>query len=252
MEACLLIHGFTGDVHEVAPLADFLTAKRYRVQTFTLSGHGGSRKEMQEAGGREWIASAERELKLLLAEHDRVHLIGFSTGALIATRLAAFYGERIASLSLLSTPVFPLNPPAIARTLAQPKMVGRYIRNLFAVPPRAAREFYRIVDESLEWYEEAKAPALIVQGMKDHLVKRRSGAYLREHLGSSDKILLELPLSGHLVCHSPDQLRLFEAVQERIETASQERSHEAAVPAAGETASLYKSERERPIEIEKV
>ncbi|WP_037288966.1 alpha/beta hydrolase [Saccharibacillus sacchari] len=216
MEACLLIHGFTGGVHEMEPLADFLKKKGFDVSTFTLSGHGGSRKEMQDAGNREWIASAEEQLKLLLSKYDRVHLIGFSTGALIATRLAAFYKERIASITLLSAPVFPLHPPAIARTLMQPRMVGRYIRNFFAVPARATREFYRIVDESLEWYEEAKSPALIVQGAKDHLVKPRSSAYLNEHLGSADKKVLLLPQSGHLVCHSPNQLELFDAVLEHV------------------------------------
>ncbi|MEJ8305445.1 alpha/beta hydrolase [Saccharibacillus sacchari] len=219
MEACLLIHGFTGGVHEMEPLADFLQKKGFEVGTFTLSGHGGSRKEMQDAGNREWIASAEQELKTLLLNNERVHLIGFSTGALIATRLAAFYKERIASITLLSTPVFPLHPPAIARTLMQPSMVGRYIRNFFAVPARATREFYRIVDESLEWYEEATSPALIVQGAKDHLVKPRSSAYLNEHLGSTDKKVLLLPQSGHLVCHSPNQLELFDAVLEHVHSA---------------------------------
>lgn len=216
MEACLLIHGFTGGVHEMEPLADFLEKKGFEVGTFTLSGHGGSRKEMQDAGNREWIASAEEELKRLLVNYECVHLIGFSTGALIATRLAAFYKERIASITLLSTPVFPLHPPAIARTLMQPSMVGRYIRNFFAVPARATREFYRIVDESLEWYEEAKSPALIVQGAKDHLVKPRSSAYLNEHLGSAYKKVLLLPQSGHMVCHSPNQLELFDAVLEHV------------------------------------
>ncbi|WP_172196418.1 alpha/beta hydrolase [Saccharibacillus qingshengii] len=220
MEACLLIHGFTGGVHELAPLAGFLESKGIRVGTFTLSGHGGSRKEMQDAGSREWIASAEAALEKLLDEHGQVHLIGFSTGALIATRLAALYKERIASLTLLSTPVFPLHPPAIARTLVQPKMVGRYIRNLFIVPSRAAKEFYRLVDESLEWYEEAQAPALIVQGAQDHLVKPRSAAYLQERLGSKRKEQLILARSGHLVCHSPDQLELFDAVLDHVKRSS--------------------------------
>jgi len=236
MEACLLIHGFTGGVHEMEPLADFLEKKGFDVSTFILSGHGGSRKEMQDAGNREWIASAEKELKLLLSKYNRVHLIGFSTGALIATRLAAFYKERIASITLLSAPVFPLHPPAIARTLMQPRMVGRYIRNFFAVPARATREFYRIVDESLEWYEEAKSPALIVQGAKDHLVKPRSSAYLNEHLGSADKKVLLLPQSGHMVCHSPNQLELFDAVLEHVrEHANKTASDSASLPTVEDT-----------------
>ncbi|OWA37260.1 hypothetical protein B9G55_04120 [Saccharibacillus sp. O16] len=216
MEACLLIHGFTGGVHEMEPLAEFLTIKGFRATTFTLSGHGGSRRDMQDAGSREWMASAEEELKRLLDEQEQVHLIGFSTGALIAMRLSALYKQRIASLTLLSTPVFPLHPPAIARTLIQPKMVGQYIRNFFTVPPKATREFYRIVDESLEWYEDATAPALVVQGARDHLVKPRSGPYLHEHLGSVHKQLLVLPNSGHLVCHSADQVELFDTVLEHL------------------------------------
>ncbi|NGZ74399.1 alpha/beta hydrolase [Saccharibacillus alkalitolerans] len=241
METCLLIHGFTGGVHEIEPLADYLKVEGFGTVTFTLSGHGGSRGDMRRAGRREWIASAEKELLALLDGQAAVHLIGFSTGALIAARLAALHKARIASITMLSAPVFPLHPPAIARTLMQPKMIGLYLRNLFAVPPQAAREFYRIVDESLEWYEEAEAPALIVQGTKDHLVKPRSADYLGNHLGSTDKTVLMLPRSGHLVCHSEDRTELFDAVLKHLRGASAGRGTQASTGPRPEEAKFVTS-----------
>ncbi|MFM9279776.1 alpha/beta hydrolase [Paenibacillus jiagnxiensis] len=209
MTVCLLIHGFTGGEHEVAPLADYLRQHGCTARTFTLKGLTGTREEMLAAGRRDWISRAEEELAGLLAQHSTVHLIGFSTGALIAVHLAAKYGERIGRLILLSTPVFPLNPREIMKTLLRAEMLKAYIRNAIKTPPWATREYYRLVRETFEIYGQVRQPALIVQGTNDHLVRDRSASYLVAHLGSPDKKLLMIENSGHLVCHCSEKELLF-------------------------------------------
>lgn len=218
MKVCLLIHGFTGGEHEVSPLAEYLEAQGYTVKMFTLQGHGGSKADLRNATRLDWIDSAEVELQQLLTTYSKIHLIGFSTGSLIAAHLVVKYPNHICSLTMLSTPVFPLNPQQIIRTLYQWPMVKAYIRNLFVVPSKATREFYRIVHESFTIYPHIKIPALIVQGDQDHLVKMKSASYLAEHVGTPNTRVIIVPNSGHLVCYAECKSDFFAAVQVWIDT----------------------------------
>ncbi|MFD1884488.1 alpha/beta hydrolase [Paenibacillus wenxiniae] len=217
MKVCLLIHGFTGGQYEVSPLAEYLEAQGYRVNMFTLQGHGGNKAELRQATRQDWIHSAEVELKQLLTTCSQVHLIGFSTGALIAAHLVVNYPNQISSLTMLAAPVFPLNPQQIMRTLSQWPMVKAYIRNFFVVPSRATREFYRIVNESFAIYPQLTLPVLIVQGDRDHLVKLKSTSYLVEHLGTEHTQVMIVRASGHLVCYASRKREVFAAVQDWID-----------------------------------
>ena len=222
MNKCLLIHGFTGGVFEVSPLADYLEQRLYRARTFTLSGHEGGRAALRRSDRRSWLQSAEDELLKLLEDGDNTsgaHIIGFSTGALIGSALSAKYPNRVRSLTLLSAPVFPLNPPEIVRTLASADMLRQYMRKFRSTPPKATREFRRMVRESFDFYPKIAAPTLIVQGTRDHLVRAKSAAYLRENLGSPRKEVVMVDGSGHMVCHCADKERVMGRIHAFIEEA---------------------------------
>ncbi|MNO12153.1 Carboxylesterase [compost metagenome] len=201
MESCLFIHGFTGGEYEISPLAEFLERHHYYTRTFTLKGHGGSRNDLLQSDRHDWRQSAEDQLQELLDVEEGVHLIGFSTGALIASHLSVQYQERIKSLTLLSTPVFPLNLLEIARTLGSPDMVRNYLGKFGSTPAKATREFMRLVRESFEIYPQIEIPTLIVQGRRDHLVRAKSAAYLQRTIPSGSKQVLMVERSGHMLCH---------------------------------------------------
>lgn len=167
MESCLCIHGFTGGEYEISPLSQFMEQHNYRSRTFTLKGHGGSRSDLLHSDRHDWQQSAEDELTELLKTNDGVHLIGFSTGALIASHLSVQYKPKIKSLTLLSTPVFPLNPVQILKTLTSISMIKAYISKFTSTPPKATREFQRLVRESFSIYPRIETPTLIVQGRRD-------------------------------------------------------------------------------------
>ncbi|MHA6533266.1 alpha/beta hydrolase [Paenibacillus sp. BAC0078] len=206
MDSCLFIHGFTGGEYEISPLSQFMEGHNYHVRTFTLKGHGGSRHDLLQSDRNDWRQSAEDELQELL-RHDgggKVHLIGFSTGALIASGLSVQYRDRIKTLTLLSAPVFPLNPVEILRTLVSPVMIRNYLSKFGSTPGKATREFLRLVRESFEIYPQIKTPTMIVQGKRDHLVKPKSAAFLQQTIPSSRKQLLLVENSGHMLCYCDD------------------------------------------------
>ncbi|ULO08366.1 alpha/beta fold hydrolase [Paenibacillus sp. 19GGS1-52] len=205
MDSCLFIHGFTGGEYEISPLSEYMEQHHYRSITFTLKGHGGSRQDLLHSDRHDWQRSAENELTKLLKTNEAVHLIGFSTGALIASQLSVQYKPRIKSLTLLSTPVFPLNPIELLKTFASLSMLRNYISKFGSTPAKATREFQRLVRESFDVYPQIETPTLIVQGKRDHLVKSKSANYLQQVIPTSHKQVLMVDNSGHMVCHCEDK-----------------------------------------------
>ncbi|MRN56479.1 alpha/beta hydrolase [Paenibacillus monticola] len=218
MDSCLFIHGFTGGEYEISPLSEFMEQHHYRSRTFTLKGHGGSRQDLLHSDRHDWQRSAEDELTELLKSNEAVHLIGFSTGALIASQLSVQYKPRIKSLTLLSTPVFPLNPIELLKTFANISMLRNYISKFGSTPVKATREFQRLVRESFDIYPQIETPTLIVQGKRDHLVKSKSANYLQQAIPISHKQVLIVDNSGHMVCHCDDKERIMKEVLQFIQS----------------------------------
>lgn len=218
MESCLLIHGFTGGIFEISPLAHHMESNGFKSRTFTLRGHGGSKLELLNSSRYDWQESAEEELVELFKESDGVHLIGFSTGALIASRLSVQYKARIKSLTLLSAPVFPLNPIEIIKTLADISMLKNYIRKFGSTPPKATKEFQRMVRESFDIYPKIETPTLIVQGKRDHLVRPKSAFYLQDTIKTPLKEMLLVDNSGHMVCHCKDSERVMGRILQFVQS----------------------------------
>ena len=102
----LLVHGFTGSPHEMAPLAAPLAQAGWDVVGVRLPGHGAARAG--ERNDREaWAATVRRAFDELLGEHGpgRVAVAGLSMGSLLALELALRERERLAALVALSPAV---------------------------------------------------------------------------------------------------------------------------------------------------
>jgi len=217
METSLFIHGFTGGEFEISPLAGYLQENKHATKTFTLKGYSGDQKRsVLKSTRQEWIKNAEDELVKLLKHHQQVNLIGFSAGALIAVHLSLKYTKRIKTLTLLSTPVFPLNPSEIMKTLLSVTKLKNYLKKFISTPLRAAREFRTMVNESFDLYGKVDTPTLIIQGKCDHLVKTNSASHLYVNIGAPRKKLLLIEKAGHLICHSKNNKIVFAEVYQFI------------------------------------
>ncbi len=99
-------------------------------------------------------------------------------------------------------------------------MLKTYISKFSSTPPKATREFQRLVRESFSVYPHIETPTLIVQGKRDHLVKTRSADYLRHHMiKATQKQVLMVDNSGHMVCHCEEKDRIMNEVLQFIQTA---------------------------------
>lgn len=212
MAVCLLIHGFTGTPYEVEPLVKRLESEGCEVVAPLLPGHGGERHEMMRVTWRHWIQGVEDVLTGLLHHHEQVHLVGFSMGGLIAAFLAAKYPGRIKSLTMLSAPIYTINPKQLFKTIAEAiqqsmrtgnrqEDVSRYLMKVRATPLRSLAHFKRLVQMVKMQLGAVEVPLLILQGEQDDLVEARSATYIYESVRSEQKQIHFFPESRHMICH---------------------------------------------------
>ncbi|MBE1555169.1 alpha/beta hydrolase [Sporosarcina limicola] len=210
----LFLHGFTGGPYEVRPFVKFLRGKTdWHMSVPTLSGHG-VKSDLANASAASWLMEAEIALKRLQKEVDRVIIVGFSMGGLIAMYLSLRY--RIDKLVLLSAAAKYISPrnllkdigimltESITKNYSPNTFYHLYDYKLTHTPLRATYEFSRIVKTVKPYYGLIKTPVCIVQGRKDGIVPFSSGEYLYKILGSNKKKFIKSDFGKHHICYSDD------------------------------------------------
>lgn len=220
----LFIHGFTGGPFEIAPFRQFLKQHtNWEIAVPVLPGHDLERG-LQEGSAASWIMEAELELQRLMKETDRVIVIGFSMGGVIAMYLSLRY--PIDKLVLLSAAVKYISPRILvgdARVMMKYSKSRRYPADSFYhlynykltnTPIRAALEFLKVVRLVRPYHQNVRTPVCIVQGKQDGIVPAVTADFLYEQLGSDVKQLIFSENGKHHICYSDDRNEWFTRVLE--------------------------------------
>lgn len=216
---CLCIHGFTGAPYEVEPLANHLSEHtQWEIAVPTLPGHGES-LQLKGIAYEQWIEHAELELKKLQKTCEKVYVVGFSMGGMIASHLAIH--NRVEKLILLSAAAYYINPKQIATDIGEMirdsfhgrlnenELFNRYKRKIKETPLAATFQFRRLVSSIRPVLNEVKIPTLIAQGESDGMVPPKAAQYLYEQIGTEQKKLIYVKDSKHHICHCNENERLF-------------------------------------------
>jgi carboxylesterase len=230
LPACLVLHGLGGGAYELKPLIDALEAQGIRVRAPVLPGHEGPGPVMPASVWRDWVAAAESGFDELAASGHPVVCIGFSTGATVGLYLAT--RRPVARLVLLApfvgiryTSLLPGRPKFYMKSLA--RLFPNLPRRSPAVHDPVMRQWaaeaghfktfnLRATESALELIEEVKPlvpsitlPTLIIQGQLDTVVEPAGAAWLHRHLGSTDKTIVTLARSEHLVALDRERERVI-------------------------------------------
>lgn len=149
----LMLHGFSGGPYEIMPLANFIKENTdWIIETPTFTGHGDMDiLSLKGYKAEHWLMDAEIAYRNLAKKVDKIFVIGFSMGGIIALYLAKRY--PVSKLILLSAAVKYIAPAQLLkdlRAMAEDAINGRLKDNeLFKRYENKIKMYQRVVRFSL-------------------------------------------------------------------------------------------------------
>lgn len=217
----MILHGFTASLDTVRELFEPLRTLGIRVATPVLRGHGAqSYEQLRGVGWKEWLADAERELKITAGTSGRVVVVGHSMGALLALHLAAGFPDLVDSLILATPPLrlfswfapgrpleflalpvsrlvdtWPMETPLVdSRTALKPANYER-------APTDSIISFFDLVKKTSQVLGRVTVPVLVIHCRKETIVLPESADVVMHGILTppENKQLIWLEHSGHQV-----------------------------------------------------
>jgi carboxylesterase len=234
---CLLVHGFTGTPKEMRSLGEHLARQGLTVLGPRLFGHCTRMEDLYRARWWDWYGSVEDGFHLLRGGCDQVFVMGLSMGGVLSLILAA--RQPVAGVVPMSTPYDPpdarMNPvlmtvlPVLTLVWRQaakgpsdwrdPKAAADHLE----YPAHAVRggaEVFRLLIEMRRCLPSIKAPALVMASRGDATVTPPHAQAIYDHLGSTDKTLLFVENSGHVITRDAEREKVFAAAAEFVRRVS--------------------------------
>ena len=237
---CLIVHGLTGTPHEMAPVAAAL-AGRYPLWLARVAGHDTRVEDLAATTWRDWYESAAEGARALLAVTPRIAVVGLSMGALLALRLAVELPRRVAGVALLSPAMATRRvPPWLRAPLGVVGVLDQRIGLVRAavsrvvltkglsdiaddvvrgghpgyrhVPFRALLQLLALQRIALADAPKVTQPALVVHATQDHTAPIAAARLLFDRLGSTEKRLVVLDDSYHVVTVDRERERVLAEV----------------------------------------
>jgi carboxylesterase len=212
-EVCVLIHGVGGSPQELQPLADALAADGYAVVVPSLApsplGTSRARKDPGQATVTSWITQIVPAVEAAQAEGRRVHLIGFSLGALLSTLIAEQY--RVASVVMLapllyysgSNPLFQqiaiLIKTTWPKTGAAQQALRDRLEKMGGSPLQTAKQMRRVVQMAKRALPRLHCPICVIHGERDDLAEPRGAEFIYNAVPAAVKEVHYVAGAGHML-----------------------------------------------------
>ena len=185
-EINVIIHGFGGSTKEIMYLKEYLDGNGLAIQTITLAGHGGTKKDLHKTSHKNWLESAEAEIAKLSTQYGKINLIGFSMGGLISANIAL--SQKINKLVFVNTPIYFWNLKLIAKRVFTDlrsggnENIAYFRKSVGGVSIKSAIEFLRILSKTKKILNTLQTQSLILQCTEDETVHYKSAEYLKSKL----------------------------------------------------------------------
>ena len=226
----LLIHGYTGSPSEMRLLADYLNLRELRISAPLLPGHGTVPADLNRVAWNEWTGAVERALAALREQCSAVFVAGLSMGALLTLYLAGHHpdlpGAIVYSPALIVTNrlvrLVPLGKylismfPKRASHFTDP-MASNRIWSYHQYPTFGADETRKLIREVKRLLPRVVNPLLIVHSWLDRNIRPESAQLVYDRVGSTDKELLMLNNSGHVLTVDSEWEQVAERTYEFIQ-----------------------------------
>ena len=226
----LLLHGFTGCVARMRPLAEALHQQGFTVMGVNLPGHAATMEDMAKCTWDDWITAAKEDFMRLKAQCDEVSVAGLSMGGCLALILAQQLQPT--AIAPISAPM-GTRAPLWAATLASPFMktvwwkprntsatvMQRYDCGYPGFPSSCARHLGKLIRMARRDLHAVTCPILVVQSRADETITPDSADIILNGTSSAVKRVLWLEDAPHVCTISKDAQRIADALAEHFRSA---------------------------------
>ncbi|MCL1791297.1 MAG: alpha/beta fold hydrolase [Peptococcaceae bacterium] len=211
----LLIHGFGGGHKEMEYLENHLQDQGLQTHSVLLAGHGSNKKVLKKSSHLDWLNSVNQAAVELAQTYEKVNLIGFSMGGLLAVSSASL--PQIHKIVLINTPIYFWNLRIIVKDIVrnirdrETEKINFYMKAIRSVSIKTDLDFLKVLSESKKKLKTIHNQTLILQCRHDEsahfksakYIKKRIGnhAYLKYYDGGCHMVLLTASELRDSVCH---------------------------------------------------
>ena len=234
-EGVLLVHGFMASPAELRELGDKFHQQGFHVLGVRLKGHGTSPWDLRSRNWQDWCASVNRGFNILKAYTRRIHIIGFSTGGLLALHHAVRSPDPcLASVISVSAPVeFRNKNMRFVPLLHQANKLVRWVSseglipfrpnptehpdiNYMHIPIRSLYQLQKLIEDFFARPANIDCPVTLFQSDHDPVVVPDSVNQLYRHILARDKYINIIRSNHHgIVFDNVDdtQQKIIDTVQ---------------------------------------
>jgi carboxylesterase len=218
----LLVHGFTGSPQGLRGLGEYLAERGVAVEGIRLPGHGTTWQDLNTRRADEWVAAVEQGHAKLAEGRDKVFLVSLSFGAALAIDFAARHPDEVAGLVTLAGLVLVKDPrrflsgviarltpsiAGVANDIADPE--SREIA-YDRLPTSAGHQMLRFIKLARRSLPKVTSPVLVMHSHNDHIVHPANATEIHDRVASTDKELIWVDDSYHVITLDVDRLKVYE------------------------------------------
>lgn len=215
-------------------MGEYLANQGNTVLGVRLAGHATQPADLLRTRWSDWLASVEDGYRILQGSCDRIFVCGLSMGGILSLLFASRL--PVSGVIALSTPyalpddwrlhiiklLYWVVPHVSkgAPDWRNQEAAGDHIDYPY-YPTRIILELQELLSEMRLALPAVDAPVLLVHSRLDGGVPPKNMQQIYDHLGTSDKQMLWVNNSGHVVTREPDRQQVFEATQAFIHRVTQ-------------------------------
>lgn len=220
----LLLHGFTGSVAHMRPLADVLHGQGFTVMGVNLPGHATTMDDMARATWEDWLGAAKEAFLRLKGMCDHISVAGLSMGGCLALILAEqMQPDAVAALSAPMGTKAPLWLTGVAspfmrnvwwkhREDAANHVDQRYDYGYPGFRTVCGPHLNRLIRMSRRDLHAVTCPVLVVQSRTDGTIIADSAEIILKGVSSAQRRMLWLDAAPHVCTLSSEGNRIAAAV----------------------------------------
>ncbi|MFH1807281.1 MAG: alpha/beta fold hydrolase [Pseudomonadota bacterium] len=219
----LLLHGFTSSVRTVDGMVPQLEQAGIPYRVPILRGHGTHYTALEGVTAQDWYDDAEAALLDLLREVDKVVVLGFSMGGLVALNLGIRHPDKIAGVVTWAAflrprdPLAPLTPllGKFARSWPMPnpyndKTLAANSENYPRCMTDALVALMRYAEDTEKRLGQLHTPICVLQSKKDQITDPVAANVIYRDVSSTYREIHWFTRSGHEMGQDLESAAVFE------------------------------------------